>query len=118
MNEQFFSKHYIEIDSSGNIIKGFSDAFQESADHSIPINGKGGYQFRLFPGGEENPTLFDGWRVPLYKWDGTRVIERNQEELATDRPEPVPPTPTQVERIEVLEAAVLEMAIETFMKEA
>lgn len=59
--ELSYNKHYILLDSSNNIIQGWSDGPNASLDttNAICINSEGGYQFRLFPTGEENPTLFD-----------------------------------------------------------
>ena len=87
MNEQFFNKHYIRIDDQSRIITGFSDAFQQPEPSDILINSEGGYQFRLFPGGEENPALFDDLGVPLYSWDKRRkvVITRKPEEIDVER---------------------------------
>ena len=51
--------HYITVDAQGCITSGFSDAFREPSETDICINERGGYQFRLFPTGEENPLLFD-----------------------------------------------------------
>lgn len=94
--DEFYNKHYITIDDQSRIVSGFSDAFRQPTDTDICINDKGGYQFRLFPGGEENPALYD-WddMLPLYRWDGSQVVRRTQEELEADRaaipvPEAVP----------------------------
>ena len=107
MNEQFFNKHYIRIDSNNLIIAGFSDAFQQPQPTDILINNQGGYQFRLSPDGEENPPLFDDWMIPMYRWNGSYVIERIPEEMEADRPAPAPPIPTQEERISALESVIL-----------
>lgn len=110
MNEMnFYHKHYIRIREDGCIVDGFSDAFREPKDTDICINEKGGYQFRLFPGGEENPCLFD-WpdRIPLYKYENGEVLRRSEEEIEAERAaivRPVPP-PTDKERITALEEAL------------
>ncbi|MBR2132914.1 MAG: hypothetical protein IJ955_10360, partial [Oscillospiraceae bacterium] len=94
MNEH--NRHYIKADAQGRIMDGFSDAFRKPSGTDICINEQGGYQFRLFPGGEENPLLFEhGHQIPLYRWDGTQVIQRAQEEIDADiaaipKPESVP----------------------------
>ena len=69
MDEQF-NRHYIRMDDGNRIVYGFSDAFQQPQEGDICINAQGSYQFRLFPGGEENPPLRDVCGVPLYYWDG------------------------------------------------
>lgn len=100
--DEFYNKHYITIDDQSRIISGFSDAFRQPTDTDICINEQGGYQFRLFPGGEENPPLFD-WdnMLPLYRWDGSQVVKRTKEELEADRAAlPVPEDkPTELEQL-------------------
>ena len=97
MEEMFYNRHYIKVDSSNRIVDGFSDAFRQPDEGSICINEQGGYQFRLFPGGEENPSLFD-WdgMIPLNKWEGGEVVKRTEEEIEADRAQiPIPaPEPT------------------------
>lgn len=83
---EMYNKHYITVDAENRITNGFSDAFRQPAETDICINEQGGYQFRLFPGGEENPSLFD-WdgMIPLYKWDGGYVKLRTEEEIEAER---------------------------------
>lgn len=78
-------KHYIRLDSAGRVIKGFSDAFEQPQAGDICISEDGGYQFRLTPGGPENPPLMDYDGIPLYKYvDGT-VMLRSAGEIEADR---------------------------------
>ena len=67
-------------------MNGFSDAFRQPAEDAICINQQGGYQFRLFPNGEENPCLFD-WEdmIPLYKYEDGGVLHRTEEEIEAER---------------------------------
>lgn len=106
MDEVFYNRHYITVDEQYRIVGGFSDAFREPTDTDICINERGGYQFRLFPEGEENPALFD-WdgMIPLYKWENGEVVKRTEEEVEADRAAlPVPEyKQTNEERIAVLE---------------
>ena len=91
--EDFYNKHYITVDDAGRILDGFSDAFSDPGENDICINERGGYQFRIFPGGEENPRLREGHGVPLYKYVGGAVIERTRKEIDADLvllPEPEP----------------------------
>ena len=82
---EFYNKHYITVDERGRIVCGFSDAFREPSDTDICINEQGGYQFRLFPGGEENPALFaDPYMIPMYKYDNGKVVKRTAEEIEAD----------------------------------
>lgn len=91
-----YNRHYIRTDESGLIIDGFSDAFREPGAEDILINDKGGYQFRLFPGGEENPQLMTEEGLFLYRWDGEKVVALTEEEIEAQRPIPVPPTPAEL----------------------
>ena len=81
----FYNRHYITVDDRNRIIGGFSDTFHKPKEGDICINEQGGYQFRLFPGGEENPVLYE-WQhmIPLYKYEEGRVVKRTEEELAAD----------------------------------
>ena len=78
-------KHYIRLDSAGRVIKGFSDAFEQPQDRDICINDDGGYQFRFFPNGTENPPLMDYDGIPLYKYEGGAVAARSMDEIEADR---------------------------------
>ena len=111
--EPFYNQHYIEIDKSGNIIKGWSDAFASATENAICINAQGGYQFRLWPNGEENPSLFTMDGIPMYKWDGEQVIARDEAEIESDKAAiPKPPiVPTYEERLAAMESAMLTMAM-------
>lgn len=91
-----YNKHYITVDERNRIVDGFSDAFRQPSDADICINEQGGYQFRLYPNGEENPTLFE-WEhmIPLYKYENGEIVKRTMEEVEADRtaitkPEPEP----------------------------
>lgn len=103
MDEMFYNKHYITIDERTRIVNGFSDAFRKPSDTDICINEQGGYQFRLFPGGEENPALFDrDGTTPLYKWENGEVVKRTAQEIEADRVE-TEPTKTTEQRLSELE---------------
>jgi len=110
--EQFYNKHYIKVDSTDRIVEGWSDGPHRDKDttDAICINDQGGYQFRLFIGGEENPCLYD-WNgmIPLYKWDGEQVVVRTTEEIEADRAAipVVAPAPSSEERLAALESAML-----------
>ncbi len=100
MNE-FYNKHYITIDTQNRITAAWSDGPHPDRDtaNAICINDKGGYQFRLFSGGEENPALYTMDGIPLYRWDGWQVTPRIEEEIASDRaaiPEPPPSAQEQL----------------------
>ena len=106
--EQFYNRHYITIDNKTCITDGFSDAFKQPKETDICINEQGGYQFRLFPRGEENPSLFDEYGVPRYKYADGAVIKRTAVEMEADRPV-ITPITTDKERIMELENVIAEM---------
>ena len=92
MNE-FYNKHYITTDDRGRITSGWSNGPRHDRDTSgaVLLTDKGGYQFRLFPGGEENPALHTMDGIPLYRWEDGQVVPRTEEEIAADR---IPPLET------------------------
>lgn len=94
----FYNKHYIATDTKGRITDGWSDGPHRGRDttNAICINNQGGYQFRLFPSGEENPPLYTMDGIPLYRWDGESVQERTEDDIAADRAAiPAPPPSAQ-----------------------
>lgn len=102
---EFYNHHYIETDSQGRITSGWSDGPHPERDtaNAICINEQGGYQFRLRPGGEENPALYTMDGIPLYKWDGEQAVSRTEDEMNADReaiPAP-PPSPQEQLRADV-----------------
>ena len=83
----FYNCHYIITDAQGRITDGWSDGphpERETTD-AIRISDTGGYQFRLCPGGEENPSLHTMEGIPLYRWDGAQALPRTDEEIEADR---------------------------------
>ena len=71
--------YYILIDGADNIIAGWSNGPQPDRDTTgaILLTDKGGgYQFRLFPDGEENPALTDFNGVYLYRYVNGEVIAK------------------------------------------
>ena len=94
-------RHYIAIDAQGRITSGWSDGPQRDRDTTgaVCINEAGGYQFRLPPGGEENPPLYTEDGIPLYRWDGERVVRRSEEEVQADRAALPAPAPSEQERL-------------------
>ena len=104
-------KHYIRLDDAGRIIKGFTTAFEQPKDGDVCINEDGGYQFRLVPGGTENPILTDRDGISLYKYDGEAVVGRSADEIESDRAEIQQPAinPTIEERVAATESAIIAM---------
>lgn len=96
--EEVYNRHYIAIRHDGAITDAWSDGPRPEKDaaNAICINEQGGYQFRMAPGGEENPPICTEDGIPLYKWDGEKVILRTQDEIETDRTTiPAPPPSAQ-----------------------
>ena len=101
----FYNKHYITADAQGRVTDGWSDGPHPERDitSATCINEQGGYQFRLFPDGEENPPLYAMDGVPLYRWDGEKVMARSDAEIAADR---IPPLETvRADKLKELSAA-------------
>ena len=95
--EEIYNKHYVTVDAENRITNGFSDAFRQPTEADICINERGGYQFRLITGGEENPSLFDlDGMIPLYKYEGGKVVRRTEDELEVDRQIAMQPTEAEV----------------------
>lgn len=96
--DEFYNKHYITADTQDRITDGWSDGPCRDRDTTgaICINEQGGYQFRLFPDGEENPPLFSMDGIPLYRWDGESIVPRTEGEISADRAVlPAPPPSAQ-----------------------
>lgn len=81
--ERFYNKHYIIVRSDNSIVDGWSDGLypERNTADAICINERGSYQFRLYSEGEENPLMYTIQNIPLYKWDGSKVIRRTEEEI-------------------------------------
>lgn len=96
--DEFYNRHYITADKQSRIVDGWSNGPHPEKDASgaICISAEGGYQFRLFPGGEENPPLYTMNGIPLYKYVDGEVIPRTEAEVAADRAAiPAPPPSAQ-----------------------
>lgn len=100
MNE-FYNKHYITVDAQNRVTDAWSDGPNPDKDTTgaLLVTDQGGYQFRFDRGGEENPALYTSDGIPLYRWDGERIMLRSKAEIEEDRAAiPVPP-PSDLERI-------------------
>lgn len=98
---EFYNRYYIKTDAQNCIIDGWSDGPHPEKDMegAVCINEKGGYQFRLFPGGEENPPLYNMDGIPLYKWDGQAVQPRTEAEIDAAEAAVPPPAPSEQEQL-------------------
>lgn len=101
MHSVIYNRHYILTRPDGAITGAWSDGPHPEKDtaSAICINEKGGYQFRLYPDGEENPAIYDDDGIPLYKWDGSQVVERTEEEIEAERAAIPDPSPSAQERL-------------------
>ena len=109
------NKHYITADKRGCITDGFSDVFRRPTEESICINDKGGYQFRLFKDGEENPALcvlHKRHLIPLYKYEDGEVKHRSDEEITADIAA-IPDPENEPSQLDMLEAQVTYTAMMT-----
>ncbi len=82
--------HYIKVNDLQYITDYFSDGphYGRSIDGYKLLREDGGYQFRLFSDGEENPTIMDDMGVCLYTLGNDGVINRRVlEDIATERAE-------------------------------
>ena len=111
----FYHRHYITVDERGRIVDGFSDALRAPSGTDICINERGGYQFRLFPGGEENPGLWEERGVPLYRYDRA-VIRRGRVEIEEDVALLPEAEPTDRERLEA-QVVYTAMMTDTLLEE-
>ena len=86
MNYDFYNHHYITTRPDGAIIDAWSDGPhpEKETTNAICINEQGSYQFRLYPGGEENPPIYGMGGIPLYKWDGSQVVSRTENEIEAE----------------------------------
>jgi len=99
--DEFYNHHYITTDAQGRITDGWSNGPHPERDTTgaICINEEGGYQFRLHPGGEENPPLYTMDGIPLYRWDREAIVPRTEEEIAAGRAAIPAPPPSEQERL-------------------
>ncbi len=100
------NRHYIIVDGKRRITGGWSDGPLPDKDtaNAILYNDKGGYQFRLEPGGEENPPLInfeDMTHKYIYVPGGNPPYRKaTAEELKAERAEieaNTPPAPPALE---------------------
>ena len=102
--EQKYNYHYVTTDKQGHIISGWSNGPHPERDtaNAICINEQGGYQFRVWEGGEENPPLYTMDGIPLWRWseEDQRAYRRMADQIEADRAAIPDPPPTDKERME------------------
>lgn len=102
------NRHYIRADAEGRVLEGWSDGPIPGRDTegAVLLRSGGGYQFWLADDEIENPPILTEDGIPMYRWDGERVLERTEEEIAADRAL-LPPAPkSPEERLDAIEAAI------------
>lgn len=100
------AKHYVVINESGVIQRGFSDDFETPSAGDICICESGERHFEI--NNVVNPSMRDKNGSPLYKLMNGEIIERSEDERA---PVIIKPTPTLEERTTALESALLEIIL-------
>lgn len=101
MKEESYNCHYITIRSDGIITDVWSDGPhpEKNITNSVCINDKAGYQFRLYSDGEENPPIYTEDGIPMYKWDGSQILHRTEEEIEAERALIPPPPPSAQDQL-------------------
>lgn len=104
-----FNSHYIRHDEAGNIVKGFSDAFEAPLETDICITKTGGRQFELL--GETNPCLQSPEGIYLYKYENGEAVKKTTDEIETEIAAlpPVVLQPTLEERTAAVEGALISL---------
>lgn len=74
-----YNKHYIRLDENNNIIRGFSNVFEEPQEGDICINEQGGRHFEL--NGVINPRLINESGIFLFRYENGKVIAKTPDEL-------------------------------------
>ena len=105
MEELEGNKHYIRIDEENRIVKGFSDAFEESQEDDIVIAEQANRHFQLPFKGHVNPPIKTDEGIPLYKYENGEVKTRSEEEIQSDIDALPPHPPTINERVTAMEKA-------------
>ena len=86
---------YIRVKDT-NIVKGFSDVFEEPIEGDICIDESDTRHFHI--AGEINPTICNMDGVYLYKYIDGEIIKKTDEEIAAETPAPVVvPNPLQIQ---------------------
>lgn len=93
-------QHYIRTDSRGRVISGFSTAFHAPQAGDICIARQAGYQFRLTPGGPENPPLCDDDAIALYQYANGAITPRTDADMHSDRAALPPPRLSSEQKIQ------------------
>ncbi|SFE11635.1 hypothetical protein SAMN04487969_101138 [Paenibacillus algorifonticola] len=97
--------HYLRANEAGTIVYGFSSAFEQPADNDILLLEDGPRHFQE----AFSESLTDGQGVYIYKWDGSKIVERTAEELAADATEPTTTLTPEQQRLIDLELTMADL---------
>ena len=108
MEEFEGNKHYIRLDEHNNIIKGLSDAFEQSQEGDVCINEQGGRHFSLF--GTTNPSIVNDQGIYLYKYINGEVVVKTEQEIQTETESLPPPSKSEIETLrELVDLLIIEV---------
>lgn len=103
------NNHYITIDSANRILSGWSDGPcpEQDTTGAVLLREDGGYQFRLFESGEENPCLTDEIGAHLWRYVNGQIRLSTADEIEAERQGIMaslpPPPPSLTDRMEAVE---------------
>lgn len=87
MSFNMYYQHYVTVRDDGVIIDGWSNGPcpEKDTKDAICIDDKGTYHFQLYRNGEVNPPIRDEDGFFLYRWDGSRIVNRQEDEIEAER---------------------------------
>lgn len=91
-------KHYVRLNEKSEIIKGFSDAFEQPEENDICINEEVNRHFEL--DGVLNPSLYDDLGCCFYKWINNELYIKSNEELNAEHQLMPDPPKTQLQLLD------------------
>jgi hypothetical protein len=95
--------HYIRTNEAGEIIHGFSGAFEQPQDGDILICEDGPRHFH-----EAFPDPLQNERGQFrFRWQDGQIVERSQQELDDEWAQRPPAPPTLQQRVEAAEQALI-----------
>jgi len=108
---------YVLLDEQANIVRcegGYSMSNITNIEEWILIDSGNGDRYNLCQNHYFENGLYTMDGIPLYKWNGEKVIARTEEEIEADRvamPKP-PVVPTTEERLSAMENALITMMLQ------
>lgn len=99
--EEFYNTYYLRTREDGAIIDAWSDGPHPEKDTAgaVAYNTKGSYQMRLYPDGEENPSIWTMDGIPMYKYIDGEITPRTSEEIEDERAKLPPAPPSEMEQL-------------------